>query len=212
MSFQRLPILPTELYEFEYPKNLVEEAIETIITHKITDGYGRYKGKKEYGESSPGSKSLHKNPYFAEHTRYIEECLKEVTTDLEYNNNINLKVCLFWANRSRPGQWHHAHRHPWSFLSGIIYLQGNSGRTWFSRENPYDFSNQFPAYYESERENIIHKHTPTPGKMIIFPSNLIHSVDNNMENEDRITLSFNTFPTGTVGEKSNLSGFDLQII
>lgn len=47
--------------------------------------------------------------------------------------------------------------------------------------------------------------------MIIFPSDLIHSVDNNMENQDRITLSFNTFPTKTVGEKSNLSGFDLEI-
>ena len=211
MNFTRLPILPTELYEFEYPEHLVEDALNIIVTHKITDGYGRWKGKPEYGESSPGRKALHNNPYFEHHTKFIEQCLSEVTRDLEYNNNINLKISLFWANRSRPGQWHHAHRHPWSLLSGIIYLQGNSGRTWFSRKNPYDLSEQFPTYYESERENIIYKHTPTPGKMIIFPSDLIHSVDNNMEDQDRITLSFNTFPTRTVGEKANLSGFDLEI-
>ena len=125
MSFTRLPILPTELYEFEYPEHLVQDALNIIITHKITDGYNRWKGKLEYGESSPGSKSLHNNPYFEQHTKFIEECLEEVTKDLEYNNNINLKISLFWANRSRQGQWHHAHRHPWSLLSGIIYLQGN---------------------------------------------------------------------------------------
>jgi hypothetical protein len=48
--------------------------------------------------------------------------------------------------------------------------------------------------------------------MIIFPSSMIHSVDENMNKEEsRITISFNSFFNGTVGNPNKLAGFNLKL-
>ena len=33
--------------------------------------------------------------------------------------------------------------------------------------------------------------TPSPGKLVIFPSWLVHYVQNNLDNSDRISIAFN---------------------
>ena len=180
--------------------------------YKLMDTDNRWDNKPHFGKSTPGDKSLHKNFNFNQHVKFIESCLDKVMEDLSFNYIEKLKISLMWANVNKTNQWHHGHKHPWSIVSGILYLQGNSGRTWFSRKNPYHISDMFPCYYESEKAEIIHKHNPKPGTMLIFPSDLIHSVDENKEEQDRITMSFNTFPEGEAGNKLNLSGFDLKII
>ena len=41
--------------------------------------------------------------------------------------------------------------------------------------------------------SLTHKAEPEIGTALLFPSSLYHSVDENMNAEDRITVSFNTF-------------------
>lgn len=43
------------------------------------------------------------------------------------------------------------------------------------------------------------------GMIIIFPSNLKHSVDKVKEDKTRISLSFNSFVKGSLGDKENLT-------
>jgi hypothetical protein len=40
---------------------------------------------------------------------------------------------------------------------------------------------------------------------LLFPSILIHDVDKNETDVERVTLSFNTFVRGTIGGKAQLS-------
>jgi hypothetical protein len=49
----------------------------------------------------------------------------------------------------------------------------------------------------------------TTGMLILFPSSLEHMVPNVQGSTTRISLSFNTFPVGTVGEKTQLTGLEL---
>ena len=48
--------------------------------------------------------------------------------------------------------------------------------------------------------------------MILFPSNLEHSVDENFEKLSRITISFNSFPSGQVGLTDSLAGIYLDVL
>ena len=43
------------------------------------------------------------------------------------------------------------------------------------------------------------------GELILFPSNLTHGVPPNQSDEERISLSFNTWPKGSLGDISSLT-------
>jgi hypothetical protein len=47
------------------------------------------------------------------------------------------------------------------------------------------------------------------GRLLIFPSELEHSVENVETEETRISLSFNTFPIGHFGDDESLTGLTL---
>ena len=50
------------------------------------------------------------------------------------------------------------------------------------------------------------------GELLLFPSNLQHSVPTNMGKEARISLSFNTFSVDTLGSKDSLTHLDIRRI
>jgi hypothetical protein len=51
----------------------------------------------------------------------------------------------------------------------------------------------------------------TAGKLILFPSSLTHMVPEVKGDDVRISLSFNTFPVGVVGEEMDLTGLKLEV-
>ena len=48
------------------------------------------------------------------------------------------------------------------------------------------------------------------GELILFPSNLSHSVPINQSDEERISLSFNTWPKGNMGDIKSLTYLPLD--
>lgn len=206
---EELKILPMTIYKFEVPKDICNSLIKNVKNTKT-----RLRGGKEYhGSSSSGFDSLHTKKEYRPAVRYINQQVAQVAKEVLYTQMDELKICLMWVNKSKTNQWHHAHHHGWSFLSGIIYLQGENGRTWFSRESDYNYSKSMSLMTNEDVEasEIIYKHKPEPGSMVIFPSSLLHSVDANTDSSERITISFNTFPTGQVGSKDELKGIDIEV-
>ena len=47
------------------------------------------------------------------------------------------------------------------------------------------------------------------GDLMLFPSSLTHMVET-VKDDDRISLSFNTFPVGYVGEEESLTALHLK--
>jgi uncharacterized protein (TIGR02466 family) len=119
--------------------------------------------------------------------------------------DVNLRVTQSWCNYTTPGQFHHKHEHPNSFVSGVLYIQSDPkvDRIYFYRSgyqqlklptetfNPY---NSESWWFES-----------VPGQLILFPSHLTHMVETTRSADTRISLSFNTFPVGQVGSNQELT-------
>ena len=54
-------------------------------------------------------------------------------------------------------------------------------------------------------------HVPCmPGELLLFPSDLKHSVPINRSNETRYSMSFNTFCIDTLGSESSLTRLDIR--
>lgn len=98
-----------------------------------------------------------------------------------------------WANIKPEGAGHRPHSHPNNFLSGVYYvrLPSHGGRILFHdpRNQPYVIS---PRVTEHNEYNCRTVNIPIrEGSLIMFPAWLTHSVENNPEDLDRISISFN---------------------
>ena len=105
-----------------------------------------------------------------------------------------------WANINPPGGMNRAHQHPNSLWSGVYYVKApkNSGhlriddpRSAASMCRPQQKEGKVPArlYRETHYE-------PIAGRLIMFPSWVMHCVDSNESDDIRISVSFNFLQKG----------------
>jgi hypothetical protein len=124
----------------------------------------------------------------------------------------DIQITQSWLNYNPPGTSHHKHSHANSILSGVVYLQTdeNTGNL-----NLYRFENHPRQIYSEVTNWNTYNYEyvyfpPKVGNMFLFPSTLSHSVEENKSTISRISLSFNTFYSGTFGSKVKLSQVTLR--
>lgn len=167
-----------------------------------------------YGKSSYGKElSLHRQEKWSFLNAYLNPKLYEIAVDIGYEYFEAIKVCLMWANKSELNQWHHGHVHPYSILSGIIYVEAEAGDTWFSRRSDYALEGRmYNGLFNSPENQIIYKHKPENKTMLIFPSMLTHSVTENISDIARTTISFNSYFDGKIGSCEKLCGLEIKVL
>lgn len=115
-----------------------------------------------------------------------------------------LNCDTMWANINPKGGFNTSHTHPDSIFSGVYYAQAPEDCGQLVLDDPVvtrQFSNVVSAiepkdnidYYKSLRpEDYVKVHyNPIPGRLILFPSYLSHYVEPNLNEKDRISVSFN---------------------
>jgi len=129
-------------------------------------------------------------------SKYFHEVLK-------VHPATSLYITQSWLNFSGNQQGHHTHSHPNSIVSGVFYFESDENdKIKFHRS--YD-SDPFPK----TEYDILNSETwwfpATKGKLILFSSKTVHSVDIRESNVPRISLSFNTYFKGQIGHPSHLN-------
>jgi uncharacterized protein (TIGR02466 family) len=141
---------------------------------------------------------------------WMEDCVGEYFRNTANpKHDVSLRITQSWVNYSEHGQYHHRHAHPNSFVSGVFYVQTNlDDRIYFYRSGfqqiklpPAEWNvwNSESWWFEA-----------VAGRLILFPSSLEHMVPTVDGEQTRVSLSFNTFPVGTVGEEMDLTGLKLE--
>lgn len=112
-------------------------------------------------------------------------------------HNVNHIITESWLNYNHPGQSHHNHKHPNSITSGVYYID-------CLEKDFIRFDREKHHYIEIEPTNYDLYNADTwdfpvfTGDLLLFPSDLAHSVLKNNTNKTRISLSFNTFLEGDI--------------
>jgi len=126
---------------------------------------------------------------------------KVVCTD----NSIVPYITQSWLNYTKTDQFHHHHSHANSYVSGVFYVNADkevdkiafhkrSLPTIELHKTEYNIFNSNSWWYPVKT-----------GDIILFPSFLIHGVDKKKGTNTRISLSFNVFIKGKIGNKLQLT-------
>ena len=105
-----------------------------------------------------------------------------------------------WANLNPPGGYNRPHIHPNSLWSGVYYVkaQENSGKLVCNDPRP-GIQMNMPIRKKGKPPQHLWKEchlAPKPGRIIMFPAWLWHSVEHNNTNDIRISVSFNFIQEG----------------
>ena len=110
-----------------------------------------------------------------------------------------------WVNWTEPGEYHHTHEHPNSFISGVLYINADGIEDKIKFHKPgyqqinldtdiYDMLNSKSWWFNVKTKDIV-----------LFPSSLTHNVEKVTSGTTRISLAFNTFLKGTMGDNRLLT-------
>ena len=144
------------------------------------------------------------NPELKKIRTFIDTKLNQFVSKV-YGSNQKLVITQSWVNRNGKGESHHEHVHPNSIVSGVWYPQINE------KLPPIEFRNksQRDVSLAVERYNSFSSAMfmlpMKAGELILFTSNLPHAVPHNPYDEERISLSFNTWAKGNMGDITSLT-------
>jgi uncharacterized protein (TIGR02466 family) len=127
--------------------------------------------------------------------RNIMRCVYETFIDLGLNEEEYEPVIhVAWININRKHQFMRHHNHIKSVFSGVYYIKvpKNSGDLEFNSpiaDHKYVLDSSWVKDFNFFNSNTW-KIPAEEGKLVLFPSWLIHFVQPNLSDEDRISLSF----------------------
>ena len=120
-------------------------------------------------------------------------------------NNITPYITQSWLNYTETNQYHHKHAHPNSLVSGVFYINCHEEHDKIKFFND-KYSTIKPEIKEYNIWNSESWWFPVKtGDVILFPSSLTHMVETKQGDNTRISLAFNVFIKGTVGNNKNLT-------
>ena len=136
--------------------------------------------------------------------QFIDSKIKEFVFKV-MGSDAEMVITQSWLNRNGKGESHHEHKHTNSMISGVWYPQIHEKLPpiRFKTSEQRDVSFRIKRYntYNSQSFMLPIK----VGELILFPSNLQHSVPTNQSDEERISLSFNTWCKGSMGDEKSLT-------
>jgi uncharacterized protein (TIGR02466 family) len=110
-----------------------------------------------------------------------------------------------WLNFTETSQYHHKHAHPNSLVSGVFYI---------NCDEQFDKIKFFNETYKTIKPDVKEWNiwnaeswwfTVKTGDIILFPSSLTHMVETKEGNNTRISLAFNVFIKGMIGNNKQLT-------
>ncbi len=141
-------------------------------------------------------------------TEFFQTSLNDYVQQVHAPAGTQVVISSSWINWSRTGEHHHKHTHTNSFISGVFYVQTNpDDKIWFHDDTHKWLSMPKSVYTNWNSEQFYYK--VTQGDLYLFPSNLPHSVAVVQGAQERISLSFNTWPKGILGDTNTKTSLQL---
>jgi uncharacterized protein (TIGR02466 family) len=186
-------LFPTPIIKTKFPEPFTKEQLELV--HNTPIG-------KSVGNRSSASRRILDEPGFEEIKKFAQECLDVWVDDVlcpRDKDSIKLGITQSWLNYTNPGGFHHAHYHPNSVVSGVIYIQADNELD----EIQFQQDAAKMWHVDNDRSNEFNSnqyHVPVKtGDVVLFPSQMYHGVPELKGQLPRISLAFNSFFTGRLG-------------
>jgi uncharacterized protein (TIGR02466 family) len=192
-------IFPTPIYISKVERNLTPLELKFVGKNK-KDFY-----KNDGNITSNNNYILNEKPFAnikKELFLIVQDYFNKVISPA---NKITPYITQSWLNYTEKNQYHHKHSHPNSLVSGVFYINCHEEHDKIKFFN----DNYKTIRLEIKDWNLWNSETwwfsVKTGDVILFPSSLTHMVETKEGDNTRISLAFNVFIKGTVGNNRNLT-------
>lgn len=185
----QIQLFTMPIYEFSIDKSLALQVLSEI--------------SKQENKTNQTNQTIHPNNgnyYNGELFDHLNDFVNQIS-DIHYNEEVKLVISECWGTKTTRFQKHHVHTHSNSIISGIVYLTDHpDATTEFYTKNEWCWTEDLLKIGKSNKLMKVASVKPAVGKVILFPSNILHSTRPNLSDKERYTLSFNTFISGRIGK------------
>ena len=193
-------IFPIPIYTTKMDKPFTKQELQFVKEQKnhCSKNQGNFNTKDNYILNRKEFKNIKK---------FLDKCCKDYLDKVICpKNNIELYITQSWLNYTETNQFHHSHQHPNSVISGVLYFDSDIKNDKILFSHPTVYQQIKP---DIEKFNLWNSDTwffpVETGNLFMFPSSTTHQVETKQGNNTRISLAFNTFYKGTVGNNFNLT-------
>jgi len=194
-----LSIFPTPVYKSTL-KNLSKKELLFVDKNKLNthNNEGNITSNNSYILNEKEFKSLKKDI-----TIKVEDYFDKIICPA---GNITPYITQSWLNYTEKNQFHHRHTHPNSLVSGVFYINSNDefDKIKFFKDNLHS-----TIKFETKNWNLWNSETwwfpVKTGDLILFPSSLTHMVETKEGDNTRVSLAFNVFVKGKLGDDYKLT-------
>lgn len=177
--------------------------VALLPEHDFTANYG-FQSESSYVLNLP------------DHLR-LREKIKYYINDFA-NNALGLvgeyEITQSWVSIKKPYQMHHAHIHPNSIISGVLYFDNDDSAEGIIFHKNIESSNYTMQPVPDKTKNTIYQHSETMlhvknYMLVLFPSYLKHGVMTNQSEVNRYSLAFNAVPKYQLGLQNDLTQLEM---
>jgi|TARA_R110002020_G_scaffold102695_1_gene240947 uncharacterized protein (TIGR02466 family) len=198
-------IFPTSVYKTSIGREILNQetkAIEKYLKDVECNTGLNFNSKNNYVLKDKLFKNLNK---FLQY--HIEKFFYKV---FHADPKNKIYITQSWLNITTKNQSHHTHEHPNSFISGVFYFAAEKEDS-IKFTSPIRYTQIQPKTIKYTEDNSGSWVIPiAKGLLIMFPSRLEHSVITKQESNNRISLAFNTFIKGDLGDQNGLTRLVLK--
>ena len=192
-------IFPTPVYMSKLDRDLTKKELSFIDKTKL-DFY------KNEGNITSNDNYILNQKVFSKLKEDLDLRVKDYFNKvLSTTDAVTPFITQSWLNYTETKQYHHKHQHPNSLVSGVFYVNCHEelDKIKFFNEGYKTIKPEIKDWnlYNSESWWF----TVKTGDIILFPSSLTHMVENKEGTNTRISLAFNVFIKGTIGNNKNLT-------
>ena len=197
-------IFPTPIYISKLDRELTSKELLFINKTKLNshNNEGNITSNENYILNNKSFKELKTDLYLR-----VQDYFKKVISPTDA---ITPYITQSWLNYTETNQYHHKHAHPNSLVSGVFYINCHE-----EHDKIKFFNDRYQTIKPEVKDwNIWNSETwwfsVKTGDVILFPSSLTHMVETKEGDNTRISLAFNVFIRGTVGNNKNLTELHLS--
>lgn len=197
------PLFAVPVMKSKLLRELTAEELDIVYTmgERVRPNSGNLTSENHFVLNDAGLSSI---------KEFIESGIKEYFDKIIVpEGEVEPFITMSWLNFTDKNGYHHKHTHGNSVISGVFYISVDKDvdKIFFYNEkhrnieltakeyNPYNS----PVWWLPIANN----------ELILFPSDLPHAVDTVTTDTTRISLSFNVFVRGEIGNALNLKWLKL---
>jgi uncharacterized protein (TIGR02466 family) len=192
-------IFPTPIYFSKINREFSKEELSFIkkTKSKVYKNAGNTTSSDTYILNNKIFKNLKK-----EIDLIVEDYFNKVISPID---GIKPYITQSWLNYTEKNQYHHMHEHTNAIVSGVLYIDSNE---------KFDKIKFFKGGYTTIVPEIKKFHALNSTSwwfsvktkdVILFPSSLTHMVETKQGDNTRISLAFNVFVKGKLGNEKGLT-------